>query len=190
LDSPWVPKDIVRLLLDNGLRLDKPAVGGRTPLCGIIIDPDDNASLVEAFLKAGAKAAAKDDNLNTPLHIAAHLSFPELLFKCGADLFAKNLSGDTPLHTACKDWRLDVVELILTKGASVDEASTEKQWTPLLFATCPKQFGTWAHYPEQQEQVVKSLLARGANVQATASGRGRGRYMQNWTRGSSRGNQI
>jgi hypothetical protein len=38
LDSPFIPKDIVRLLLDSGLRLDKSAVGGRTPLFGIVIN--------------------------------------------------------------------------------------------------------------------------------------------------------
>ncbi|KAH8702925.1 ankyrin repeat-containing domain protein [Phaeosphaeriaceae sp. PMI808] len=168
LDSPFIPKDIVRLLLKSGLQLCKSSVGSRTPLFGIIVNFHDDASLVEAFLEAGAKATVKDANLDTPLHFAAHLSFAKLLFKYGADLFAKDLGGRTPLHTACEDWRLDVVEFLLSKGAIIDKASTEKQWTPLLFATYPKRIDTWIPYPERHEQVVKLLLARGANVQVTA----------------------
>jgi ankyrin repeat protein len=124
---------------------------------------------VEAFLEARAKATARDDNLDTTLHFAAHVSFAELLFKHGSDLFAKNLSGNTPLNTACEDWHLDVVEFLLSKGAGVDETSTAKQWTLLLFATWPKRIDTWVPYPERHEQVIKPLLARGVNVQATAS---------------------
>ncbi|KAJ4374283.1 hypothetical protein N0V83_003024 [Neocucurbitaria cava] len=169
LDSPFVRKDTIRLLLDNGLHLGKVSVCGRTPLFGIIINFHDDSSLVEAFLEAGAKATVKDANLDTPLHLAAHLSFAELLFKHGADLFAKDLDGKTPFHTACEDWRLDVVEFLLSKGAIIDETATEKQWTPLLFATCAKRIDTWIPHPHRHEQVVKLLLARGANVQVTAS---------------------
>jgi ankyrin repeat protein len=57
---------------------------------------------------------------------------------------------------------------VLSKGAIVDEISTEKQWTPLLFATYPKRVDKWIPYPEQQGEVVQLLLAHGANVQVTA----------------------
>jgi ankyrin repeat protein len=166
LDSPT---DITRLLLNSRLQLCKSSVGGHTPLFGIIVNFHEDASLVEALLKAGAKATVKDANLDTPLHFAAHLSFAEVLFKHGADLFAKDRGGRTPLHTACEDWRQDVVKFLLYKGAVVDETSTEKQWTPLLFATYPKRIDTWMPYPERHEQIVKLLISRGANVQVTAS---------------------
>jgi ankyrin repeat protein len=169
LDGPFVSTDIVRLLLDSGLQLDKTNHRGRTPLFGIIINFDDDASLVDAFLGAGAKAISEDDNFDTPLHLAAYRSFAEVLIKHGADVFAKNLAGMAPLHTACEDWRLDVVELLLSEGADINEASTETQRTPLLFATCPKRVGTWVPYPERHEQIVKLLIANGANVQVAAS---------------------
>jgi ankyrin repeat protein len=110
LDSPFIPTNVVRLLLNNGLQLCKTSVRRRTPLFGIIGNFDDNASLVEAFLEAGGKATVKDANLDTPLHFAAHRSFAELLFKHGADLFAKDLDGRTPLHIASQEWRPGFVE--------------------------------------------------------------------------------
>lgn len=169
LDGPLVPTNIVRLLLDNGLRPDKPSSDGSTPLFGIVVNLQDDASLVETFLELGAKASATNANLNTPLHLAAHSSFVELLLKHGADLFAKNLDGEVPLHLACKYWRVDVVESLLREGPSVDEPSTGKQWTPLLFATKPRRIDPWMPFPGQREKVVQLLLASGANVRATAS---------------------
>lgn len=169
LDGPIIPKDVVLLLLQNGLQLSKTFTNGRTPLFGIIVNSDDEASLVEAFLEAGAKAEAKDGNLDTPLHLATHASFADLLLKHGADLSAKNSGGKTPLHTACEASHVGVVEFLLSKGDMINEAETEKRWTPLLLATNPERRNKWMSSPEQYDQLIKLLLEHGANVQATAS---------------------
>lgn len=169
LDGPLVPTTIVRLLLENGLQLDKPSSDGSTPLFGIIVNYHDDAGLVEAFLNQGANASATDANLNTPLHSAAQCSFVELLLKHGADPFARNLNGELPFHLACEDWRMDVVESLLRIGSNVNEPSTARQWTPLMFATKPHRIDMCNPFSERHEQVVDLLLARGANVRATAS---------------------
>jgi len=163
----------VRLLLDNGLNLDKKFRDGRTPLLGIVENHNEDVGLVRAFLEAGAKATDQDDELNTPLHIAAHRSFAELLFGHGADIFTKNRNGMTPFQTACEDGRVGVAEFLLSQGANVHEISTESQCTPLLFATgASRREGSFPRNAEEQEQIVQLLLTHGANTQvATPDGR-------------------
>lgn len=164
------PKDEVLLFLSSGLQLEKARDdNGRTPLFGLVCEPQYDTSLAKAFLDAGAKATAKDANLGTPLHFAGNRSFAELLFKFGADLSAKDHDGFTPLHMACRGRRLDVAEFLLSKGVKVDAATTKMQWTPLLLATDPKEDDTCLKYRERHRNLIKLLLAHGANVQATAS---------------------
>jgi ankyrin repeat protein len=169
-ESDGCSTDIVRLFLENGLRLDKRSEDGRTPLFGVVSNRNNDVNLVKAFLDAGAQATITDVDLNTPLHIAAHRTFAELLFEHGADLFVKNCRGTTPLHLACDDGRVDVAQFLLSHGAQVDEPSNDKRCTPLLFATGVATVGHWSPlYPERQEEIVQLLLAHGANVQATNS---------------------
>jgi ankyrin repeat protein len=169
LESDGCSTDIVRLLLENGLRLDKSSEDGRPPLFGVVSNRNNDVNLVKAFLDAGAQVTITDVDLNTPLHIAAHRTFAELLFEHGADLFVKDCRGTTPLHLACEDGRVDVAQFLLSHGAQ-DEPSNDKRCTPLLFATGVATVGHWSPlYPERQEQIVQLLLAHGANVQATNS---------------------
>jgi ankyrin repeat protein len=167
LDHGFIPHDVVRLLLDSGLQLDKSSSvhQGRTPFFGIVMDRHDDTSLVQAFLDAGAGATARDSTLSTPLHCVAQSSFAKLLFAHGADLFAKNRDGTTPLHMACTNRRLEIVQFLLSKGASLNETATEKQRTPLLFATD----STRTSNLDEQAQLVRYLVARGADVRVAVS---------------------
>lgn len=169
LEFCWLQADVVRVLLNNGLKLDQTLEDDRTPLFGVVLNYNDDVSLVGEFLAAGAKATVQDVDLITPLHIAAHRSFAELLTDNGADLFARDRSGKTPLHTACEDGRVDVAGFLLAHGADVDDVSTERQWTPLLHATCMGEGENW--FPpirNRQEQILQLLLAHGTNVHLSA----------------------
>jgi ankyrin repeat protein len=49
----------------------------------------------------------------------------------------------TPLHSACRYGHLGVVELLTSKGVSL-EVATEKKWMPLLFAVLGRDYGNGA----------------------------------------------
>jgi ankyrin len=140
LQLPEVPRDVVRFLLDSGLRVD---TGEHPPLFGIL-----------------------NEN-NTPLHFAAHRSFAEILIKHGADVFAKNLQGKTPLHTACEQVHVDVVELLISHGAIVSESTTTR-WTPILFTAGKTDQYRFEEIPTRL-QLAKLLVLDGADTCAVIS---------------------
>ncbi|KAH8699326.1 ankyrin repeat-containing domain protein, partial [Phaeosphaeriaceae sp. PMI808] len=121
---------------------------------------NDDLSLLEAFIAAGADVNHTDRALGTPMHYAANRALAETLHQHGANLFAKDKYGMTPLHTACKIGRLDVIQFLLSKGAMVDEAAMAG-WTPLLYSTCDEE--------DDFEEVAKILLDQGANIQAATT---------------------
>jgi len=63
----------------------------------------------------------------TALHVAAHcghVKVAKLLLDYKADVNSRALNGFAPLHIACKKNRIQVVELLLKHGASI-EVKTE-----------------------------------------------------------------
>jgi ankyrin repeat protein len=163
-----LPRDVIHFLLANGLRLDSVDHRGQTPLFEIVKQDSEESTLLEEFIAAGASVVATDAKLRTPLHFARYLSFAELLNRHGADLFAKDIRGRTPLHQACSGGRLDVVQFLVSTGANVEDAATEADWTPLLFATCDEQQADCANSSERLA-ITKLLLENGANIRASAS---------------------
>jgi len=92
---------------------------------------------VEALLaETPEQVNAKDENDETPLHLAVRRGYNEvigLLLAQGADVNAKNEAGVTPLHTAVQEGYKEVVRLLVAKGADVN-AKTNKGDTPLYEA--------------------------------------------------------
>ncbi|KAH7380032.1 ankyrin repeat-containing domain protein [Pyrenochaeta sp. MPI-SDFR-AT-0127] len=166
---------ITRFLFENGLRQDSQTEGGHTPLFGIISGQNDDISLPEAFITAGADVNHTDRALRTPMHYAANRALAEILHKHGANLFAKDKYGMTPLHMACKIGRLDAIQFLLSKGAMVDEAAMAG-WTPLLYSTCNEEddfegfpFPPNPYTGTSRLEVAKILLEQGANIRAATT---------------------
>ena len=156
---------VAKYLLDHGA---KPNLGERqsTPLHAAA--QAGHKALVELLLERGAAPNAIDDFGRTPLHIATQAGFlaiSEVLLAKGANPNAvlvrhAERTDDTPqfggpLNAALDRSRLDVVRLLLDKGADPNLRDEGRPWPrdsgnpPLLFA--------------QSKEAVQLLLSKGAD---------------------------
>ena len=86
-----------------------------------------------------------------PLQLGCVIAFTGTT-KHGAEVNGRNTTGSTPLHEAALAGQKGVVELLLSKGARVNEADLESGSTALHFAA------GWG-----RAEVVKLLLERSAD---------------------------
>lgn len=119
-----------------------------------------NQDITAMLLAAGANPRAETRiGRYTPLHVAAkggHAAVIRRLVDAKADVSALTTTGATALHFAAEGGNADAVAILLDAGAVVNVR--EPQWgqTPLMFAA---GLG--------RTEVVKLLLARGADARAT-----------------------
>ena len=101
---------------------------------------------------------SKDENVNTPLHLASrggHLAVVDLLLAKGAAIDAGDRENSTALDVAAQAGRREIVEFLVANGAEVNHHD-ENGLTPLHFAA-------YQGHPD----VVRFLIDKGANVNAT-----------------------
>ncbi len=151
--APDNRKNIAKLLINKGASIDT--------------DPDllhiaasrGYWDLAELLILKGVDVNAKDDENQTPLHVAYGRSVTELLINNGADIEAKDTRGRTPLHSAVlSPWEIhnnkDMIDLLITNKADIN-AITNSGWTPLHYAA-----------REGYTEVAQLLIANGAQVNA------------------------
>ena len=118
-----------------------------------------SASVIEAFVKAGAKVDAQDGDQETPLHYAARINTSEdvirVLIECGADVNACDEFKYTPLHEAAM-FNCEVVPVLLQQGAKVNILDSSN-CSPLHWAALGR------YHSETNINAVKALLAAGAD---------------------------
>ena len=145
-------------LLNEGAKVDEPNEGkwSATPLYWSL--SECKFETAELLLKKGAHVNSTDSYGYSPLHVAAsckkvELSCIEQLLQKGADVNYKSKSnGFTSLHYASSSGSVDVVKLLLDKGADIN-ALDNKGTTSLMLAV-----------KNNSLPIAELLLERGADV--------------------------
>ncbi|MFC1793921.1 ankyrin repeat domain-containing protein [Planctomycetota bacterium] len=152
-------------LIANGVELNTKYRGGETLLQSAAIT--GRTESVKVLLEAGADVNAKNDNGHTALHYPLDIRNSDykkyklskdtllLLLNKGADVNLKDKKGRTPLHLAAESSNVEIIELLLDKGAEVNEKDDEAGFTALHHAV---RIG--------KKDIAEFLIARGANINA------------------------
>lgn len=124
----------------------------------------DQITIAQALVDAGANPNAVDDDGNTVLHLIASgtcLPAVEILARHRANLDHLDRSGRTPLIIAIQRGDVSVAEKLIVAGANVNFAN-ENGFTVLMLAV-----------EKQQHSIAELLLVRGASVAPEARSNGK-----------------
>jgi len=150
--------DMVKLLLGSGADIKARDRFGTTPLCYAVCYVHGKLDFIRFLLNQGAEpdiysSVALGEKEKVEQFLTAN---PELV---NTD---KNWYGMTPLHVAARYGRLEIVKLLLDRGADINAGDkrgmTGSQQTPLYAALSANQF-----------EVEKYLLEKGADVNSANS---------------------
>lgn len=103
------------------------------------------------------------------LQLDTEIDLVREILDAGADIDAYTKQGDhscaTALQTAASFWRVDIIELLLQRGAEVNAPAKGWRGATALQASCTRRPET-TECKEQQIKTVSLLLESGANVNA------------------------
>ncbi|KAH6665133.1 ankyrin repeat-containing domain protein [Halenospora varia] len=149
------PKDIIKLLLDNGANphVIENTEDGYAPIHRAAIHC--RVEGLKLFLDLGADANAKSKFLQTPLMLAAGLGkidTMEMLFQHGADLNSQDEEGCSAIHYSVSSSQVEATSWFLDRGVDVNSENNK---------------GATALYMSAQnghQVIVEYLLEKGADV--------------------------
>jgi len=129
-------KKAAQLLIDVGADVElRTCEGGWTPLH--IAALHSNKQVAECLIAKGADPDAKNHNNDqTALSIAQKvggIGFAECLIDGGASVSATD-DGRSPLHYATIAGDMAFMDMLVRKGANINEAEKKSGWTPLFYA--------------------------------------------------------
>jgi ankyrin repeat protein len=186
----WAAKngevEVVRLLLDRGAKVDPQALGGISPL--FCAASNGHIEVMKLLLSNGANVDAQDVCGQSALYSAVErgdIEIVKFLLEMGANIhLAMSTGGETvkpvldggasvdaqgadrdfPIHAAIRRGQLEMVKLLLDKGAHIESQGYE--WSPLCLAawTVGHRSKSRSKSLKNRSKIVKLLLDRGANV--------------------------
>ncbi|XP_044082192.1 ankyrin repeat and KH domain-containing protein 1 isoform X8 [Neovison vison] len=181
--------DMVRFLLDAGADQEHKTDEMHTALMEACMD--GHVEVARLLLDSGAQVNMPADSFESPLTLAAcggHVELAALLIERGANLEEVNDEGYTPLMEAAREGHEEMVALLLAQGANINAQTEETQETALTLACCggfsevadflikagaDLELGCSTPLMEASQEghleLVKYLLAAGANVHATTA---------------------
>lgn len=118
--------------------------------------------ILEALIAKKAKADVTNELGSTPLAEAVKLGdarMVKMLLDAGSGAEGANQDGQSALMLAIKNGDLPLVQMLVNAGANVNVVEKVQDQTPLMWAAAATQNAT---------EMVKVLLAKGANVKARA----------------------
>jgi len=132
---------------------------GTTPLHWAVRNND--LTLVERLIKAGAKATVENRYGVTPISLACQSGsgpIVERLIAAGVSANATGPEGETALHTCAHAGNVDGAKVLLAHGASINAGDSWRGQTPLMWAAAQR------HAP-----MIKALVEAGADVNARST---------------------
>ena len=103
---------------------------------------NDDLTLVQRLLEAGAEPNAANDYGATPLSeaaVAANTAVIEALLEAGADARTAGKDGETPLMVIARSNNVDAARLLLEHGADVNAVEAWRGQTAVIWAAAQKQ---------------------------------------------------
>ncbi|MCS5711375.1 ankyrin repeat domain-containing protein [Candidatus Berkiella aquae] len=167
-------REIIQQLILSGANINAQDIHGKTalhhlvsPIRELFRSPGDlfisfpigeishDQRILQLLLENGANCELRDENGDTPLHLATKQNFakivrPLLAYMTNIDI--KDHLGRTPLHWAASRGYMNIVTLLLDKKPDLDIQDNEGN-TPLHLAAKHNRY-----------EVVQQLLAKGAKI--------------------------
>jgi len=175
---------IIKLLLRFGADVNVKGQSARSPLHFAV----SNAEVVNVLISEGADPGSQDDKGDTPLHLALTVVSSDkdlvidALLEAGSNPDQENNSGMTPFlklldRPYMPSGILVYVPVFLGRGASATKQTPDGRSPLEIFLSRVRSDSLWAlkilrDYRNPNEpyvEAVKSLLDRGASVEATTS---------------------
>jgi quinoprotein dehydrogenase-associated probable ABC transporter substrate-binding protein len=162
----------IKFLISKGADVNKPDLQGWTPLTSAARQRHDDT--IAMLIELGADPNKPDANGYTPLAAALmrdHVPSIQVLVEKGADLEEPGQQGYRPLALALAEKKYEAAKALMDGGADASTASGDQGLTPLMIVaaqTGPAEGSIFLPGSARPTDIAKSLLERGANVDAQA----------------------